>query len=517
MSIIRNKILKHTYNDSIVLMQYTVELELMPGIEKCAIMMGTPGILQTLREASLLVEDETNISSDDIVIAVQGKKDTEVQSALETISNKLLNNEMRSTKSVGVSASESEDGFLWREVPKDARVALISVPGQYAAAEAWRALKSGRHVMLFSNNVSLEDEIALKKSGLERGLLVMGPDCGTAIINGVPLGFANRVRSGNIGIVAAAGSGLQELTCLIDHAGFGISHAIGTGGRDLKSAVNGITTKMGLALLRDDSRTKVIIILSKPPDKKIADEILEIASQTGKPVVACLLGLKQEEVNQPNVHFTATIDQAAIAAIALLTGPKISKSAHWCNQPLNEYKPDGYIRGLFSGGTLAYEAYLIVQNELGDVFSNTPIDPKFMIGLNGFDESAHIILDLGTEEFTTGRPHPMIDGRWRADLISRLGKNEAVEVVLLDIILGLGADDDPATMLVESICTAKKDAEKDNRELTFIASIIGTPQDPQNFSKQTDILCSAGVRIADTSAMAARMAISFLKDEKSNH
>jgi FdrA protein len=479
-------------------------------------MMGTPAILQTLKEASLLVEDEKNISSDDIVIAVQGKTEAHIQSALETMTAKLLNNELRSTAPGGAPVSAGEDGFLWREVPEDVRVALISVPGQYAAAEAWRALKSGLHVMLFSNNVSLKEEIALKKSGAERGLLVMGPDCGTAIINGVPLGFANRVRAGNIGIVAAAGSGLQELTCLIDRSGFGISHALGTGGRDLKTEVNGIMTKMGLSFLKDDPKTEVIIILSKPPDRKIADEILKIASQSGKPVVACLLGLDQGEAALPHVTFASTIEQAANTGVALLKDQKLLNPVPAFRQPNPAPKKTAaYLRGLFSGGTLAYEAYLLMQNALGDVFSNIPLDPEFGIGLEGFEEPKHIVLDLGTEQFTTGRPHPMIDGRWRADLISRIGKNKDIAVVLLDVILGLGANDDPAGLLVESIHSAGKAAVSDGRQLAFVASVVGTQQDPQNYSQQVDILRSAGVRIADTNAMAARMAIDLLHKDKS--
>jgi FdrA protein len=345
-------------------------------------------------------------------------------------------------------------------------------------------------------------------------LLVMGPDCGTSIINGVPLGFANQIKRGNIGIVAGAGSGLQELTCLIDRMGCGISHAIGTGGRDLNSEVNGITTKMGLTLLKEDSKTDVIVILSKPPDQRVAGEVLNSAKKTGKPVVVCMLGLDWDKSVSEPIHFVSTIEEAARIAVGL---SKNSYSQPTGNQrqdiQKNNFPPNRYIRGLFSGGTLAYEAYLLLQKEFGDVFSNAPLDHKFKIGIDGLEESKHIIMDLGTEEFTTGRPHPMIDGRWRSDLIVRAGKNKQVAIILFDVILGFGADADPSSLIIESISSARKCAEQEKRNLSFIASIIGTEQDLQSYSTQYEILRSSGVQIANSNAQAAHMAILKLAEE----
>jgi FdrA protein len=519
MTIIKNHILKHTYNDSIVLMQFTVELEIMPGIEKAAIMMGTPAVLQTLKEASLLVHDEKSISSDDMVIAVAGKTEQEVQSAIQAITAKLLTNDIlfgAAESSSRLDTDEFEELILWKDAPPEARVALISVPGQYAAAEAWQALKSGRHVMLFSNNVSIDDEILLKKAGKERNLLVMGPDCGTAIINGIPLGFANRIKRGNIGIVAAAGSGLQELTCLIDRMDCGVSHAIGTGGRDLSLKVNGITTRMGLELLKIDPETKIIGILSKPPDPKIAAEILDAANETGKPVVACLLGLVPEEKTADRVHFVSTIEEMAIKVVELSKdGSCEAASAIHPDRAAQtlEFNSNGYIRGFFSGGTLAYEAYLLMQKRLGDVYSNTPLDPKFKISIDDLEKPCHMLFDLGTEEFTTGRPHPMIDGRWRSELIARAAENKDTAVILFDLILGLGADPNPAGSIIESIQAAKKKVNPEGRNINFIASIVGTEPDPQHYSKQFAMLQAAGVIIAETNAEAARMAIRMMTEE----
>ena len=330
----------------------------------------------------------------------------------------------------------------------------------------------------------------------------------------MPLGFANKIKRGNIGVVAGAGSGLQELTCLIDRMGCGISHAIGTGGRDLKSEVNGITTKMGLALLKEDPNTEVIVLLSKPPDKRVAEEVLTSAKKTGKPVVVCMLGLEMDKSNPEPIHFASTIEEAAKIAVGMSkkTYSRPVESQHQVSNK-NNFPPNRFMRGFFSGGTLAYETYLLLQKNFGDVFSNSPLDPKYKIGIEGLEESKHIILDLGTEEFTTGRPHPMIDGRLRSDLISRTGKNKEVAIILFDVILGFGADANPSSLIIESIRSARKCAEQESRKLTFIASIIGTELDPQCYSRQFDILQSAGVLIANSNALATQMAISRLAEE----
>ena len=509
----RNLILPQTYNDSIVLMQYTVELEALPGVEKAAIMMGTPAVLQFLKENALLAADKQRISADDVVLAATGKDASALDDALQKIAQKLRGNELLQDGGGAIPTQEKvrDEGVLWREVPAEANIALISVPGQYAAAEAWQALKSNRHVMIFSNDVSLADEIALKKAAQERGLLVMGPDCGTAIINGIPLGFANAVQAGDIGIVAAAGSGLQALTCLIDRLGGGITQAVGSGGRDLKKEVRGITTRMALSMLANDEKTRVIVILSKPPDAEIAREILTEAKKLPKPVVMCLLGMPWTKANDDNVHFASTILTAASKAVKLSKGVVGDEIVY--KMPGKAKKTNGCLRGFYSGGTLAYEAYLLLQKELGEIHSNTPLEEKYRIGLEGLDSGKHIVLDLGTEEFTIGRAHPMIDGRWRSELIAQTGHNREVLVVLLDIILGYGADENPVGSIIESIRHAKETAAKEGRQLAFIAFIVGTERDPQNHAQQVALLQKAGVEMADNNEMAVQLAMRHLTEK----
>src|SRR5690606_14776291 len=125
-------------------------------------------------------------------------------------------------------------------------------PGVYAAFEAFRALENNLNVMMFSDNVTVEDEIKLKDLAVKKDLLMMGPDCGTAIINGVGLCFANKIKRGPIGLVAASGTGLQEVTVLIDQFGGGISQAIGVGGRDLSKDVMGRMTLHAINALNAD-------------------------------------------------------------------------------------------------------------------------------------------------------------------------------------------------------------------------------------------------------------------------
>lgn len=510
---IRNLILPQTYNDSIVLMQYTVELEALPGVDKAAIMMGTPAVLQFLEENALLAVDKKTISADAVVLAAVGEDASALDEALQKIAQKLRGNELQQGGSGKVQVQEQtrDEGILWREVPAEANVALISVPGQYAAAEAWQALRSNRHVMIFSNDVSLADEIALKKAAQERGLFVMGPDCGTAMINGVPLGFANVVRGGDIGVVAAAGSGLQALTCLVDRLGGGITQAVGTGGRDLKKEVQGITTKMALSMLTNDENTQVIVILSKPPDTEIAKDILTKAKKLTKPVVLCLLGMAWTEVNDNKVHFASTILTAASKAVQLSKGVVGDEGV--ARMPGEPKKTNGCLRGFYSGGTLAYEAYLLLQKELEEIYSNAPLETRYRVGLDGLDSAKHIILDLGTEEFTLGRAHPMIDGRWRSELIAQTGHNHDVRIVLLDIILGYGADENPAGSIIDSIRGAKETAAKEGRQLAFIAFIVGTERDPQNYAQQAALLKEAGVELAENNEMAVQMAMYHLTEK----
>jgi succinyl-CoA synthetase alpha subunit len=390
-----------------------------------------------------------------------------------------------------------------------ANLALISTPGDYAAAEAMKALRLGLNVMLFSDNVVLEDEIALKRYARARDLLVMGPDCGTAIIGGVPLGFANVVRRGEIGAIAASGTGLQQVTCLIDRWGQGISQAIGTGGHDLHASVGGITMLQALEALTADPATRVIVLISKPPHPDVAARVLDAAGRSGKPIVVSFLGADPETVRRANVHPVRTLEDAARLAVALAGGGAdaetgAGRSANAAGLP--QLTPgQRYIRGLYSGGTFCYEALLLLTETLGGVASNTPLEPERMLA-DVWRSERHSVLDLGDDAFTRGRPHPMIDQTLRRERILQEAADPEAAVILFDVVLGYGAHPDPAPELAAALEQARALAAAAGRQLAFVGSVCGTAGDPQDLARQEAVLKAAGVLLAESNAQAVRLA-----------
>jgi FdrA protein len=391
----------------------------------------------------------------------------------------------------------------------DTNLVLISTPGLYAAAEARKALQQDRHVMIFSDNVSLDDEADLKELAAGRGLLLMGPDCGTAILGGVPLGFANAVRRGPIGVVGASGTGMQEVTSLISRYGGGVSHAIGTGSRDLSARINGAMTVAGLEALLADPATQVVVIVSKPPHPDVAVRVLAVAVLAEKPVVLAFLGARlAPPTGSHQVTLVETLEDAAGRAVELAGGaPLIEKPGRWGTR--DRVAPTGpgrrYIRGLFSGGTFCYEAMLLLQPVVGGIYSNTPLAPEWRLP-DPARSKGHSCLDLGADEFTVGRPHPMIDLSVRAARIQAEAADPEVAVILLDVVLGYGAHPDPASVLAPAIAAARQEAAAAGRPLPVVASVCGTEDDPQGLAAQEHALVAAGVTLAPSNAAAARLA-----------
>jgi len=374
-------------------------------------------------------------------------------------------------------------------------IALISVPGEFAAAEARRALKRGLHVLMFSDNIPIESEVALKQEARQRGLLMMGPDCGTAVIGGVPLAFANEIPKGTIGMVAASGTGLQEVATLIARNGKGLSHAIGVGGRDLKEAVGGITTLMAIDALDRDPGTEQIVIISKPPAQAVAQRILQRVGESKKRFVICFLGL--EDMPLPdNAVFAAGLRSAAEKALAgsafeWRTKPDVAASIALIGAGRKK------IAGLFCGGTLCAEAQVILRRAGLPVASNVPVSGA---AKPAEAPAAHCLLDLGDDEYTVGRPHPMIDPSLRNDMVRAAFVDPNVAIILADVVIGYGAHDDPAGNLVGELPAAPE------RKALVIASVCGTDQDRQNYSRQVQILQNAGVIVAPSNAHAAEFA-----------
>ena len=379
---------------------------------------------------------------------------------------------------------------------------LISVPGRYAAGVARQALSAGKHVFLYSDNVTLEDEIALKRSASDKGLLVMGPDCGTAIVNGVGLGFANKVRRGPIGMVAASGTGLQQVSARIHQMGSGLTQAFGTGGRDLSEAVNAVTARQGLDLLRRDPATQVIVLVSKPPSPKVAAMLVKYARKTEKPVVVDFIGYATPARTIDNVYFATTFDETAELAIQLASGEKRSDPVRVTDRS-RFTQSQCYLRGLFSGGTLAYEAMLILQDYLPAVYSNAPLNKEYRLA-NSLVSQANTIIDLGEDEFTVGRLHPMMDNDLRIRRLEKEAGDPEVAIILLDVVLGYGAHPDPASELAPAIRTAKAMAKEEGRYLEVVAVVCGTDEDPQGLQSQIQQLEEVGVRVETSNDAAVR-------------
>ena len=506
---ILNIVKPNRYQDSVTLMQVAALLRETPGVDDASLMMGTEPNLEMLRDAGLLTPEGEHAGPNDLIVALSGEE-AAVRDAGGRVEEFLVMGAPRSTAQEREEPTSLSAGLA--RMP-EVNFVMISTPGIYAAAEARKALLQGRHVMIFSDNVSLGDEKSLKGLALERGLLLMGPDCGTAILGGVPLGFANVVRRGTIGVVGASGTGTQEVTTLIDRYGGGISQAIGTGSRDLSETIGGAMTLAGLQALIDDPSTEVIVLVSKPPHPEVARKVAAAAHESHKPVVLAFLGRDGGDLQAGKGRVTAarTLEEAARRAVELTRGgiPFPEDEPVDVSGLAARLRPEQrYVRGLFSGGTFCYEAMLVLQEPLGPVYSNTPLSPEQALP-DPRRSLANTCIDLGSDEFTVGRPHPMIDMSTRVERIAQEAADPEVAVILLDIVLGFGAHPDPAGALAEPIRAALSRAVAEGRGLGVVATICGTPADPQGMESQRITLAEAGAVIASSNAAAARLAASI--------
>ncbi|MBC8496646.1 MAG: acyl-CoA synthetase FdrA [Anaerolineales bacterium] len=496
MAILKVEIRTGAYYDSVILMQLQRSLAEQPGVIDAGVVMGTDANKDVLAQSEMLVPEAQQANPDDLVIVVKADDEAAAQAALDKV-DELVSSRRSSGGDEDYRPHSMETAA--RMLP-DAHWVLVSAPGRYAAGISRQALGLGKHVFLYSDNVSLEDEISLKREAASKGLLVMGPDCGTAIVNGIGLGFANKVRKGPIGLVAASGTGMQQVCVRIHQMGGGLTHALGTGGRDLTEAVNAITARQGLDLMARDPDTKVIVLVSKPPSPKVADELVKAARSAGKPVVVHFIGYATASRRVDNIFFATTFDEAAELAVSLVDSqedfasePDISKFA----------EGQRYLRGLFSGGTLQYEVLLILKSYLPVVYSNAPLDKK-----NKLEDSLvsveHTVIDLGEDEFTVGRLHPMMDNDLRIRRLEKEAEDPEVAVILLDVVLGYGAHSDPASELAPAIAAGIKTAKEAGRHLEVIAIVSGTDEDPQDMDGQIKLLVEAGAKIEISNDAAAR-------------
>jgi FdrA protein len=462
---------RNAYFDSIDLMRVAEQARQLAGVAEVAVVMGTPPGRAMLAAAGMWPPQAPEAGPSDVLISVRASTEAVASRAVASVEELL--DASREPGQARADMAPRTTAVAARSAVTN--VAVIAVPGAYAAVEAHQAISAGLHVFLFSDGVSLNDEVALKRRARDRRLLVMGPECGTAIINGVGLGFANRVRRGPIGVVGASGTGIQELTTLVHRLGGGISHAIGTGGRDLHADVGGLTTLQAVAALGADPGTQVLLVVSKPPSPAAADAVLRAAVATQKPVVACLLGY--HGATPQGVRTTTALDEAAIVAVKLAVGGvrELERPA------VPAASARGAILGLFAGGTLCDEARRIAG-----------------------DGAGHRFVDFGAEEYTRGRPHPIIDPSQRNAAIVAAGDDAKVSVLLLDLVLGDCAHADPAGALRPAL--GEERARRRGRDLAIVAHVVGTDEDPQDLERQEGELRKLGVVVCASNRIAAETA-----------
>lgn len=499
MSVIVSDIRKGSYYDSAFLMKLQRSLSQLAGVEDAGVVMGTEENKDILNHIQLVDQQVLDAKPDDLVIVVRAQTGNDAEEALSQVDNLLVQRSTELDKQYRPKSLETAAKML-----PGASWTLISVAGRFAAGVARKSLELGKHVFLFSDNVSVEDEISLKKEAAEKGLLVMGPDCGTAMINGIGLGFANKIQKGPIGVIAAAGTGLQQVTTRIHQLGSGITHGIGTGGRDLKESVGAMTFLMGLDVLARDPDTKVIVMVSKPPAPKVAEKVIRKARLINKPVVVNFIARKPTARQDGNLWFATGMDDAAALAVELAQNPPEIKPV--AGLKLERFASgQKYFRGLFSGGTLAYEAQFLLEEYVGRVWANAPIIKENKLK-DSLTSEEHSIVDLGEDEFTVGRLHPMMDNEMRIRRLMEESKDPEVAVIMLDVVIGYGSHPDPASEIAPAIAKAKAEAEKEGRYLEVVVVATGTDLDPQNLDKQIAQLRAAGAWVSSSNEEVVRYA-----------
>ncbi|GGO96578.1 FdrA family protein [Wenjunlia tyrosinilytica] len=479
-----------TYRDSVTLMQVSRAVGAAEGVDSAFIAMATELNLGLLAGMGFEVPD--GAGPNDMVVAIRAADGEALRRAGQHLDEALA----------AAAAPAAAGGACPGPVPRTAdaapgaTLALISVAGPYVFAEAMGALEAGLDVMVFSDNVPVAHEILLKDRARERGLMVMGPDCGTAVIGGAGLGFANAVRPGRVGIVAASGTGSQQLMCLLHAGGAGVSHCVGVGGRDLSEAVGARSTLQALELLDDDPATDLIVVVSKPPSPAVAQKVAQYAAGLSTPVLLALLGRGQDDLTL-----------SAAKALAALGEDRPDEWPSWIpDRPRSARR--GALRGLYCGGTLCDEAMVIAADTLGPIASNIPLEPGWSLPAD-LRADGHYMIDFGDDGLTAGRPHPMIDPGLRLERLAEVLADPATGAVLLDVVLGHGAHPDPAAGLAEVIRAAGPEAPP------VVVSLCGTDQDSQGLDAQARTLVSARAEVHLSNASAARRAVSLTKDQPS--
>ncbi|MCC6051625.1 MAG: hypothetical protein LM585_00090 [Fervidicoccaceae archaeon] len=509
MGYIKTVVEKNLVRDSLVLMKISEDLKKIPGVEEALVAMGTETNKKLAMDLGVFTPDVEKASEGDLFIAIRASSQEALEKAIAAAREML-------SKPAGAGEAEFYDVDMALAALPDANLALISVPGEYAKEVAMKFLERGIHVHVFSDHVPKEDEVEMKKYAFERGLLVLGPGAGTSIINGVAIAFANAVRRGPIGIVASAGTGLQEVSSLIHNLGSGVSQGLGVGGGDVKNYVGGLMMKLGLKLLDQDEETKVLTIVAKPPEKETLESILQyVEKETRKPIVFGFMGkftLSLPKGLVGRASAARSLHATALEAVRLVDEELYERGKEKLTIPYErllsmlqpyweELSPkQKYIRGLFTGGTLTSEALTLLDELKIELYSNAPLPGQKQLP-DPFRSIGNTIVDLGEEEFTAGRAHPMIDPTIRRLRLIEEAKDPEVAVVLMDFVLGYGSHIDPVGAHLPAIKEAQKIAEADGRKLVIIGYVLGVSGDPQGYESQIEKLRSVGAIVPPTNAV----------------
>ena len=505
-----NIVKQNLFRDSIQLMKLTEDVKKIRGVDDAVVSMGTDTNRRLLEDLRLLGKEGKGAGDGDLVIAVRVAEGATRDDVMGTVEKMVMSPpaaqggpRRRVFHSLG-AAMQALGG---------ANLAVISVPGTQAFEPSMELLKDGVNIHLFSDHVSKAHEVELKRYASSKGLLVLGPGAGTSIINGVGLGFANSVRRGDVGIVASAGTGIQEASIMLDRIGLGVSHALGVGGTDVSKDVGGTMMKDCLKMLERDESTRIIMVIAKAPAQSVfQDVMLHVEKETTKPVIACFLGLTDAPDLGGRVRYAKTL-HSAVAMAAGASGKAAnrefkSKVSLSFEDLVKSAKAESaghrgkYVRGLYSGGTIAHETLLIFRELMGEAYSNTPLSEKFALA-DPNKSKGNSIVDLGDEFFTAGRAHPMIDPTLRRLRLSQEASDPSVAVILLDIVLGYGSSSDPAGALQNAIEVGKKAARKAGGGLVVMAHVCGTESDPQSLSQQSRKLIEAGAVLFPSNALMA--------------
>jgi len=506
--IVKNFVEKEQYYDSVFLMRIAASLGEMPGIIQVSAGMGTPLNKDTMKELGVLDTSGEAASINDMVVGISA--DTiEVAEAAYASFLEMLKEKKKKTSNAHKTVEQAANAN------PDLNLAVVSVAGEYAAKEGMEALKKGMHVFMFSDNVPIEQEVELKQYAKEHRLLMMGPDCGLTFLDGTAIGLCSKTRRGNIGIIGASGSGIQEVMCIVHRKGYGISQAIGVGGRDLSDEVGGITMLQSIELLENDSETAVIVLISKPPAASTMEKVLSAVKTCRKPVVVQFIHGDADQIREVGAYPTSTFLETAEAAIAFSQGKQPATHHVEVDEVLAKEeckklaKGQKYLRGLYCGGSLAEETLTLIGSQLDELHSNVTFGNIIPMD-NPFVSQGNCLTDIGAEEFTKAHPHAAIDPTIRVQRLIREAADPECAILLMDVLLGYALNEDPAGVMAPVIARLKAENGKEGRGLCVIIALCGTDLDPQGYEAQKQAFEASGAIVMDSNEKAATLATKIL-------